>query len=89
MKRLREESGEREEDGEIQAMKINWRPEGAQGLLTLKTSPFMGHISRVTGGFHCSLAVLGDATLTFAEIIKTPEIWKFSQNQGGLSTFFL
>ena len=38
-------SGEREEDGEIQAIKVKWRPEGIQDPVTLKAPAFMGHIS--------------------------------------------
>lgn len=80
-------SGERE-DGEIQAIKVKWRPEGVQGLMTLKAPAFRGHISRGPGGFLPSLAMTGDARLTSVELIRTPEIWKYSQNQGGCLLFF-
>lgn len=32
-------SGEKEEDGKIQAIKVKWRPEGAQDLTVLKVPP--------------------------------------------------
>lgn len=55
-------------------MKVKWRPEGAQGPVTLAAPPFMGHSTWVTGGLRSSLAMMGDARWTFPELLRTPEI---------------
>lgn len=73
MKTLWERARERVGGG-IQAMKVKWRPEGAQGPVTLAAPPFMGHSTWVTGGLRSSLAMMGDARWTFPELLRTPEI---------------
>lgn len=48
--------------------------------MTPEVPPGVGLSSRVTGGFHSSLAMT-DAKLTFVECVRTPEIQKSFQNQ--------
>lgn len=42
-------SGEKEEDGKIQVIKVKWRPEGAQDLTILKAPPSRAMSHRALG----------------------------------------
>jgi len=42
-------SGEKEEDGKIQEIKVKWRPEGAQDLTVLKAPPSRAMSHRALG----------------------------------------